>query len=208
MSVRVKICGLTNLADARTAWRAGADLLGFIMVAESARYTAPERAAAMVAALRQEGCQALMVGVYAGTPVEFVRRTADQIGLNLVQLHGDEAPAEAATVGRPAIVARRVRDRAPWDALARYDAWAYLLDSHVPGRLGGTGQTWEYRLALEGRPDGARVILAGGLDPDNVAEAVRAARPWGVDVATGVESGPGRKDPARVAAFVRRAKEA
>ena len=208
MSVRVKICGLTNLADARIAWRAGADLLGFIMVAESARYVAPERAAAMVAALRQEGCRARMVGVYAGTPIEFVRRTADQIGLDLVQLHGDEAPAEAAIVGRPAIVARRVRDRAPWDALARYDAWAYLLDSHVPGRLGGTGQTWDYRLALEGRPSGARVILAGGLDPDNVAEAVRAARPWGVDVATGVESEPGRKDPARVAAFVRRAKEA
>lgn len=207
MSVRVKICGLTNLADARAAWQAGADLLGFIMVAESARYVAPERVAAMVAALRQQGCAALMVGVYARTPMADVRRTAQMIGLDLVQLHGDETPVEATAVGRPVIVARRVRDQVRWDELARYDAWAYLLDSRVPGRLGGTGQTWDYHLALEGRPPEARIILAGGLDPNNVANAVRVALPWGVDAATGVEVQPGHKDVGRMTAFVRRAKE-
>lgn len=208
MSVHVKICGLTTLADACAAWQAGADLLGFIFVAGSPRCVTPARAADIVRGLRGEGCDALAVGVFAGMPIDEVRRTAEAVGLDLVQLHGDETPAQAAEAGRPVIMARRVRGRVPWEDLARYEAWAYLLDSHVPGRLGGTGRAWDYGVAAEGRPEGARVILAGGLDPDNVAAAVRAVRPWGVDVATGVEIAPGRKDAARMVQFVQRAKGA
>jgi len=208
MSVHVKICGLTTLSDATAAWRAGADLLGFIFVAGSPRCVTPARAADIVRGLRGEGCDAPAVGVFAGMPIDEVRRTAEAVGLDLVQLHGDETPAQAAEAGRPVIMARRVRDRVPWEDLARYEAWAYLLDSHVPGRLGGTGRAWDYGVAAEGRPEGTRVILAGGLDPDNVVAAVRAVRPWGVDVATGVEIAPGRKDAARMVQFVQRAKGA
>ncbi|MGC9359938.1 MAG: phosphoribosylanthranilate isomerase [Anaerolineae bacterium] len=141
-------------------------------------------------------------------PMADVARIADLVGLDLVQLHGDETPDQVAHVQRPVIVARRVSGAVPWDELASYEAWAYLLDSHVPGKLGGTGQAWDYSLASERRPPEARLILAGGLGPHNVADAVRAVRPWGVDVASGVEGSPGRKDVQKMRAFVREAKGA
>jgi phosphoribosylanthranilate isomerase len=208
MSVHVKICGLTTLPDALAAWQAGADLLGFIFVKQSPRYVPPDVAAEMVRGLREASCGSPTVGVFANRPMAKVRRTAELVGLDLVQLHGNETPAQVAELRHPLIVARRVSGAVPWDQLAMYDAWAYLLDSHVPGKLGGTGQAWEYGLATEGRPPEARLILAGGLDPGNVADAVRAVRPWGIDVASGVEASPGRKDVHKMRAFVRQAKGA
>ena len=208
MTIKVKICGLTTLSDALGAWRAGADLLGLIFVEQSARYVTVEQATEIVQGLRNAGCDALTVGVFAGTPMTDVQRTAEAVGLDLVQLHGDETPAQVAELSLPVIVARRVRGAVPWGQLAAYKPWAYLLDSHVPGRLGGTGQAWDYGAAAEGCPFGARVILAGGLHPGNVADAIRAVRPWGVDVATGVEASPGHKDASKMRAFVRRAKGA
>jgi len=208
MSVHVKICGLTTVEDALAAWRGGADLLGFIFVDESPRHVQPQQAAEIVHELRQAGCDGPIVGVFAQTFMADVARIADLVAIDMVQLHGDVTPDQAANVRRPVIVARRVRDSVPWDELVAYGAWAYLLDSHVAGKLGGTGHAWEYRLACEGRPPDVRLILAGGLDPGNVADAVRAVRPWGVDVASGVEASPGRKDVLKMRAFIREAKGA
>lgn len=199
----VKICGLTNLDDARWAAQCGADLLGFIFVPSSPRYIAPDKAAAITAKLADEGCTARFVGVFADEPLEMVRRVVAACALHLVQLHGHETPEYARSLGLPAIVARRVCGAIPWEELAAFHPWAYLLDSYDPQRLGGTGQPWPWELLAEGRQRLGRVILAGGLTAENVGEALRRARPWGVDVSSGVESVPGRKDPAKVERFIR-----
>jgi len=204
--VKVKICGLTNLDDARTAWQAGADLLGFIFVPASPRCIAPAQASAIIQALRGEGCQALCVGVFADAPASEVEKIAEQCRLDLVQLHGAEPPAYARALPRPVIRAHRMRGAVPWEELLSFDAWAYLLDSYHPQRAGGTGQRWAWEeMDLSAVPP-ARLIIAGGLTPDNVAEAVRRLHPWGVDVSSGVESRPGQKDPVKVRDFILRAK--
>jgi phosphoribosylanthranilate isomerase len=212
----VKICGLTNFDDARHAWRAGADLLGFVLVPGTPRYVAPASAAELVRALRDEGCDALMVGLFAHASPAAVRAIVAECGFDLAQLHGDPPPAEVAALGVPALLAHRVREAVgsgsaegfaiDWASLAAYRAWGYVLDGYDPVRLGGTGQTWDWSLAA-GRPEGfGHTLIAGGLTPDNVADAIRLARPWGVDVSSGVESAPGHKDPERVERFIERAK--
>ena len=206
-SIAVKVCGLTTLADARHAWRAGADLLGFVMVPASPRYVDAARVASLVRSLRAEGCSALMVGVMA-VGMGDARDAAVRCELDLVQLHGACTPSDLQAIGRPALVAQRVRGPIDWDALAALGAWGHVLDGYDPVRLGGTGASWDWRLAADRPAAVGRVIVAGGLTPDNVTEAVRAARPWGVDVSSGVETTPGRKDPARVARFIERTKGA
>lgn len=204
--VKVKICGLTNLGDARWACQQGADLLGFIFVPASPRYIPPARAAAIIEALRAEGCQALCVGVFADAPAAEVQETAAQCRLDLVQLHGAEPPAYARQMPCPVIRAHRVRGAVPWDELLAYPAWAYLLDSFHPQSAGGTGQAWNWDI-LEGAVlPAARLIIAGGLTPENVAEVVRRLKPWGVDVSSGVESRPGKKEPMKVRDFIRQVK--
>ena len=209
----IKICGLTVLEDARWAWRCGADLLGFIFVPSSPRYIAPEKVARITEALTAEGCQARFVGVFAGETVETVQQIASTCSLHLVQLHGEETADYVRRLGLPAIIARRVRDHVAWDELAtayrglEREVWAYLLDSYDPHRLGGTGQVWNWDLLPGSTDRPLRWIIAGGLTPDNVALALRRARPWGVDVSSGVEASPGRKDPARVARFIQQIRE-
>ncbi|MBN1399700.1 MAG: phosphoribosylanthranilate isomerase [Anaerolineae bacterium] len=205
----IKICGLTNLEDARWAARCGADLLGFIFVSGSPRYVAPEAAALLTQTLRAEGVRAQLVGVFADESAEKVRAIATACALDLVQLHGHESPAYAARLGRPYLLARRVGDTLSWEDLARYAAWGYLLDTYDAGKLGGTGQTWDWRiLGAADRKLPARLIIAGGLTPENVAQAVRQVHPWGVDVASGVEARPGIKDPAKVERFIQSVREA
>lgn len=210
--VRVKICGLTNLDDARHAADCGADLLGFIFVPASPRYVAADKAAGIIATLRANGCTAGMVGVFAGEELEMVKTIITRCGLDYVQLHGQESPAYARGLDTPVFVARRVADRIPWKDLAAYNAAAYLLDTYRADVMGGTGATWNWQ-ALSGAPEGVRVILAGGLDHTNVATAVTTAErfgvpPWGVDVSSGVERAPGLKDPDRVCAFIQAARGA
>jgi phosphoribosylanthranilate isomerase len=206
--IHVKICGLTNLDDARHAWECGADLLGFVFVPSSPRFVDPATAAPIIGALKRAGCSAQCVGVMAGETIEAANRMIDISGIDLVQLHGGEAPCYIGSLRRPAIIVRRIVDVVPWDELRDYDAWAYLLDSYEQGSLGGTGRTWRWD-ALGDAPAGfERLIVAGGLTPDNVAQVVRRLKPWAVDVSSGVERSPGRKDPARVAAFIQRAKGA
>jgi phosphoribosylanthranilate isomerase len=202
----VKICGLTRLPDAVWAWRCGADLLGFIQVPSSPRYIAPGRLAALVAALRHAGCRSTLVGVFAGESLDIVRAVMAQCQLDVAQLHGDESPEYARALELPVIVARRVRDRVPWRELAAYDAYAYLLDSFNPQQLGGSGRHWDWRLADGATLRDQRVLIAGGLSPLNVAAAVAQLDPWGVDVSSGVESAPGRKDSAQVREFTQAVK--
>jgi phosphoribosylanthranilate isomerase len=204
----VKICGLTNAEDAGWAWRCGADLLGFICVPSSPRDVPPERVQEMARNLRADGCQALLVGVFAETRPQVIRETALRCGLDLVQLHGyEDAPFPLADLGLPAIVARRVRERLDWGAWRLPGAWATLLDRYDSARLGGSGEAWDWALYEGSPPDVSRLILAGGLTAENVAAAIAAVRPWGVDVSSGVEAVPGRKDWHKVARFIQQARK-
>lgn len=203
----VKICGLTNLGDARWAWECGADLLGFILVPGTPRYVPPEDVGCLASALRAEGCGALLVGVVAGEGVDVVDRVAAAAGLDLVQLHGADDAELLERLRTPAILVHRVRDAIPW-AQMRGDAWGHLLDAYHPAKLGGTGERWRWEL-LAGRPAGGRrILVGGGLTPDTVAEAVRVARPWGVDASSGVEATVRVKDPQKVRRFIVEAKAA
>ncbi|MBC7315069.1 MAG: phosphoribosylanthranilate isomerase [Chloroflexi bacterium] len=204
----VKICGLTHVKDALWAWRCGADLLGFVLVPHSPRYVSPEDVAHLSHALRREGCTAPLVGVLASTSPPECREAAATY-LDIIQWHGAEGecpPFEA--LGRPVIAAQRVRPEPSWHPLPMPEAWAILLDAFDPVRLGGTGTPWDWRL-LKGRPPiHERLILAGGLTPENVAKAIAIVHPWGVDVSSGVEAAPGRKDARRVQEFIRNVKGA
>jgi phosphoribosylanthranilate isomerase len=202
----VKICGLTNLEDAQWAWRCGADMLGFILVESSPRYIAPPSIAAITQQLSEAGCAARYVGVTANSDPQAIGQTARACGLHIVQWHAQPSPGDLEKVGLPVILAHAVRERIDWEVLERYQAWAYLLDTYDPNRLGGVGRAWRWELlASERQPQ--RVIVAGGLDPANVAAPIRQARPWGVDVSSGVEAWPGRKDPAKVAQFIQAVRE-
>lgn len=207
---RVKICGLTNLEDARWAWQCGADLLGFIFVPSSPRYVPPAKVAGITGALRAEECGARFVGVFVNEPPASLKRTVETCSLDLAQLHGDESADYVRRLDVPVIVARRVRGHVPWKELAAYEAWGYLLDSYDARRRGGTGQTWDWDLLrTDAEVDvSERLIVAGGLTPDNVASVVREAQPWGVDVSSGVERRPGRKDHDKVRQFIDCVREA
>ena len=208
---RVKICGMTNLDDARHAVRCGADLLGFIF-AESARRVSPEQVREIIAALRADGPSHVMfVGVFVDAPAGEVIGTCMDCGLTAVQLHGDEPPEQCrfiARAGISVIKSFRVRDRSSLDHVVRYDAADFFLcDTYDPERAGGTGRPFDHSL-VAGLGTSYRLILAGGLTPENVADAIAVVRPWGVDVSSGVEASPGRKDPAKVEAFIRNARGA
>ncbi|HVB98830.1 MAG TPA: phosphoribosylanthranilate isomerase [Candidatus Dormibacteraeota bacterium] len=202
---RVKICGITRWADARLAVEAGADALGFNFYRPSPRYIEP-RAAARIA--RRLHRKVTKVGVFVNESPEVVRRTVDAVGLDAVQLHGAERPSRVGEMAayRPVIKVFRVRPGFLLSRLARYPAaTAFLLDGYVPGRPGGTGRHFDWELGRRAARYG-RVILAGGLRPDNVAEAIARARPFAVDVCSGVESQPGKKDPAKLREFMRQVK--
>jgi phosphoribosylanthranilate isomerase len=207
---RVKICGLTNLEDARWAWLCGADLLGFIFVRSSPRYIEVEVASAMAAALRDEGCRCQLVGVFAGSAPEEVRRLVTTCDLDLVQLHRYTDRDVPADLGAPLILGVRVKD-GPLSSAAlaqgRPDVYACLLDTYDPERLGGTGQTWDWSRMCRSREPSPPIVVAGGLTPANVREAIRLTRPWGVDVSSGVEALPGRKDHDKVLRFIRNVRE-
>lgn len=201
--VKVKICGITNLDDALHACACGADALGFVFYAKSPRCVTPDAAQAIVTALPPFVTTA---GLFVNEAPARVREIADVCGLDVIQLHGDEAPAECDFTPRRSIKALRVKDAASLAGHERFRTAALLLDAFVPGTYGGTGEAFNWELAAvvaRQRP----VVLAGGLTPDNVAAAVRTVRPYAVDVSSGVEAAPGKKDAAKVAAFIRNVKQ-
>jgi phosphoribosylanthranilate isomerase len=198
---KIKFCGITSLADAERAAAAGAWAIGLIFWPDSPRRCDPEAAAAIAAALKR---RVEVVGVFVNPTLDEVAGTADAVGLTMVQLHGDEGPVfcgeTARRTGCKVIKAARVRSGADIQALAPFHTDYHLLDSHVPGAPGGTGETFAWELA-RGHRGRVPLILSGGLDPENVAEAIAVVRPYAVDVASGVERGPGRKDYEKLDAF-------
>jgi len=195
--VRIKICGITNVEDALLAVKLGADALGFNFWPESKRFLTPVAARAIVAKLPPF---VTTVGVFVNQPEAEMRSIAAEAAMQVFQLHGDEPPALCARLPLPVIKAIPVDQVKTLSRLLSYEVSAFLLDTPSRG-FGGSGVPFDWSLA-EGVSEVAPVILAGGLTPDNVAEAIRAVRPYAVDVASGVESAPGKKDPARLARFI------
>ena len=205
MSVKVKICGITNSADARMAVEAGADLLGFVFYEQSPRHVTVSAAGEIARALPPYVAK---VGVFVNAPEELVTQAIAACGLNILQFHGDEPPAYCVQFGVMSMKAFRVAGAESLRALPEYATDAWLLDAFSPGQPGGTGATFNWNLAIEAQKFGRPIFLAGGLTPENVAAAVRQVRPFGVDVSSGVEMAPGRKDAAKVKAFIAAARQA
>jgi len=199
--VRVKICGITNAADAHAAVDAGANLLGFNFYQKSARFLT-ESAAAKIRAQLPKNVEA--VGIFVNAPAADIAALCNALKLDAAQLHGDEPPEAVAELGRsvPVIKAFRVEPDFPLKTLEEYrGAFAFLFDAAHTGQYGGTGRTTDWDLARRAAKD-HRIILAGGLKVENVTAAVRVVRPYGIDVASGVESKPGKKDHGRLREFI------
>lgn len=202
--VAVKVCGITTVEDAEACLDAGVDALGVNFHVRSPRYCEPEQARRIVEAI---GERALVVGVFVDAEYDAILETKRATGIGCVQLHGDEPPALVEKLLPHAYKAVRVQDAASIEAARRYPGRHILLDAYVERAHGGTGTRFDWSLAVPLARE-RHVTLAGGLDPDNVAEAVAEVSPYCVDVASGVESAPGRKDAGRVRAFVQAAKSA
>ena len=203
MPVRVKICGITNVRDALAAIAAGADALGFIFYEPSPRNVPAKRVGDII---RELPPFIAKVGVFVN-PSEILVRENLSCGLDTLQFHGDERPAFCRKFAPIKVFkAFRIHDRKSLQALPAYHTDAWLLDSSVPGRHGGTGVEFDWRLAIEAKKLGRPIILAGGLAPENVAAAVRQVCPYAVDVSSGVEAGPGKKDHAKLREFIAAAK--
>lgn len=205
MSTKVKICGITNLADARVAVAAGADALGFNFHEKSPRFV-PHEAAAEIS--RQLPPFVLRVGVFVNAPADFILHAIRESGLAMLQFHGDEPPEFCSQFGLMTMKAFRVRGPVTLEEIPQYQTDAYLLDAFSSTTFGGTGEKFNWDLAVEAQKFGKPVFLAGGLTPENVADAIRQVRPFGVDVSSGVESAPGKKDHAKIKAFITAARGA
>jgi phosphoribosylanthranilate isomerase len=200
--VKIKICGITNVEDAKVAVAAGADALGFVLYRKSPRFVEPAVVRRIVAGLPPF---VLPVGVFVNEELGLVRSILDDCGLALAQLHGDETASYCQDLGRPVLKALRLKDRGTFLALAEFQGRAnvrgVLIDAFSNQAYGGTGQTVDWALAQEAARS-TSIVLAGGLTPANVAEAIARVRPYGVDVSSGVELSPGKKDHDKVKAFI------
>lgn len=195
--IKIKICGITNIEDALAAVEAGADALGFVFFEKSPRNILPEQAAAII---RRLPPFVQTVGLFVNEQVAVINSIADRCGLDIVQLHGDETPEFCTGVKRRVIKAFRVRDQSSLDQIGEYDVTACLLDAWSPAARGGTGETFNWELAAAAAASRC-IVLAGGLTPENVAEAMAAVRPYAVDVSSGVEIAPGCKDRRKMFEF-------
>lgn len=195
---RIKICGTTNLVDALVAVEAGADALGFIFVPNTPRYLHPDEAAKIIEELPPF---ITTVGLFVNAEQHEIHTVANTCSLDAIQLHGEESPELCLSLKRKVIKAFRVKDEASLSRLCDYHVSACLLDAYVKGSMGGTGRVFDWNLAVKATQYG-RIILAGGLNPDNIVSAILKVRPYGVDVSSGVEKSPGRKDPAKIKAFI------
>ncbi len=200
MRTRIKICGITRAEDAWAAVQAGADALGFVFYPPSPRYVEAREAASIIRSLPPF---ITSVALFVNADRETIAGVLEETGIDLIQFHGNECPDYCAEHGRPWIKAVRMKDDVDLDKLARdyAGARALLLDAYHPGVPGGTGEAFDWgRIPAE---LAGRIVLAGGLTPDNVAEAVRQVRPYAVDVSGGVEAGKGIKDADKIKRFIR-----
>ena len=205
---KIKICGITNVQDALRAAEFGADMLGLNFYSKSPRYLTPQDAAAIAAEIP---VGVLKVGVFVNSATDEVADIADEVGLDVIQLHGNEDDACIREVSlitdRPVIKAFRMRAEMSIAEILKSDADAVLLDAASNGEFGGTGRTFDWNAVSE-VSSSKQTFLAGGLNPKNVAEAIRVVRPYAVDAASGVESSPGKKDRTKLEAFIQNAKTA
>lgn len=202
--IRIKVCGITRQEDARAAVEFGADALGFVFYPRSPRAIEPERAAEIIRTLPPF---VTPVGVFVDEPPEAVRRTCEIAGLSAVQLHGSEPPETMPLYPGRIIKAFRVRGAEILSELPRYKVSALLLDTYKKGIKGGTGETFDWNLAVEARRYG-RIVLSGGLTPETVADAIQRVRPYAIDVSSGIEIEPGIKDHGRMKRFIQNARSA
>ena len=201
---RVKICGITNIEDAVAAAEYGADAIGFVFQPKSPRAITPETAKNIVSALPPF---ITIIGVFVNESKQEIERIIRYVGLNIVQLHGNEPP-DACQLNKKVIKAIRVKDLTDLEPLKRYNVSAFLLDTYSPHTMGGTGQIFNWDIAVEAKKFG-RIILAGGLNHENIEEAIKWVRPYGIDVAKGVESNKkGEKDHKKLKLFIEKAREA
>lgn len=203
---KIKICGIKTLADALAAIEAGADYLGFNFYPKSVRFIEKAACAKIASVLKREHLQIKLVGVFVNASVEEIKDTLQTCSLDLAQLHGDEPPEMLSALDGKAFKAFRGIPESV-DGFARSEPPAFLLDASVKGVYGGSGVTADWTAAAE-LAKKYPLLLAGGLTPENVAEAIRRVKPWGVDVASGVESTPGQKDAEKMVQFVREVRKA
>jgi len=199
--VKIKICGITESGDALHAVDCGADALGFVFYEHSPRAITPDKAQSIIAQLPPF---VTVVGLFVDEDPLIIRKVADYCKLDMIQYHGNETPDTVRKAPRRSIRALRIREDATLEDLEAYPASGLLIDAWVAGAFGGTGVLSNWQIAAEiakKRP----LILAGGLTPENVAAAIQTVNPYGVDVSSGVEYAPGRKDKKKVAAFIRTA---
>lgn len=206
MPVRVKICGITNLADAFAAIEAGADALGFVFYKASPRSITPEKASEII---RKIPPLLSTVGVFVNENPVKIKKIINVTKIDVVQLHGEEPPDMCELISNRIIKAFRVKSLESLDPLIHYKnkVSAFLLDTYTPNIFGGTGQIFNWDIAIDAKQFG-QIILAGGLTPDNITSAVKRVRPYAVDVSSGIESEKGKKDHKKMKLFIQKAKEA
>ncbi len=202
--IKIKICGITNIDDAMAASEAGVDALGFNFCKKSPRYIEPEKAAEIITQLPPF---VMPVGVFVNEREDKIRDIMFTTGIKVLQFHGDEKPEFCGRFAARTIKAFQVKDKESLKHMAHYHVSALLLDSYQEGVRGGTGTTFDWHLAVVAKTFG-RVVLAGGLNPANVSEAVKLVQPYGVDVAGGVEKEKGIKDHAKMKKFIAEARQA
>jgi phosphoribosylanthranilate isomerase len=198
----VKICGITNVDDALMAIKYGADALGFIFHKASPRYISPEVVAGMVQKLPQ---RITKIGVFVDSPRREIESILRVSSLSAIQLHGDQHPEDCTGYDVAVIKAFRIGEDFDASQLRLYDVQAILLDTLRPGKAGGTGETFDWNIAVQAKHY-AKVLLSGGLNPKNIEDAIRFVRPYGVDVSSGVEKSPGIKDHTKLKEFIIKAK--
>ncbi|MEX2116935.1 MAG: phosphoribosylanthranilate isomerase [Bacteroidota bacterium] len=198
----VKICGITNFEDAQHAVRCKADAVGFIFYERSERYIPPDDAARIISRLPDYTSK---VGVFVDSDFRYVHEVAKKVQLSAVQLYGNEGADDLIGYETSVIKVFRIKPDFDVEVMHNYVVDAFLLDTHSETQRGGTGRTFDWNIAVKAKEYG-RIILSGGLDPDNIEAAVRFVQPYGVDVSSGVESSPGKKDPNKVRDFIARAK--
>jgi phosphoribosylanthranilate isomerase len=198
MVIRIKICGITNITDALKATDLGADALGFNFYPKSPRFISEEAAREII---RKLPPFLVSVGIFVNEPSGIIRNILESTGIQAIQLQGDESPDFCSQFSQPVIKAIRIKDQDSLKAIKDYRVSAFLLDSYSPDYYGGSGKSFDWSLAVKSRKYG-RIILAGGLSPDNINEAIREVKPYGVDVCSGVEKEPGKKDHKKLKAFI------
>ena len=203
VKTRIKSCGITKQEDALCAIAAGADALGFVFYKKSPRYVLPETVQQIISLLPPF---VTTVGLFVNAGVDVIEQTVQRTGINVIQLHGDESPEECRFSSTPVIKAVRVKDADSLAGIERYRVSALLLDAWNDQQYGGTGESFNWQL-VRNLTGPFPLILAGGLNPDNVAEAIRVVNPYAVDVSSGVETSPGEKDHNKIRKFIQQVRQ-